>query len=139
MHIYRLSLMYILIFLIPDRASRSRDIRWSSLREVADDADEVDTREQGAWRLPEVREGWKQTKQRSVSVALVTRNSEESSLFQESRASSCGRERRGDRGHGGDAAWIVQYSTEKGGDFVRRGWKSAGGVMVMEPMRDVWH
>lgn len=48
LHICRLSLMYILIFLIPDQASRSRDIRWSSLREVADDADEVDTREQGA-------------------------------------------------------------------------------------------
>lgn len=55
MHIYRLSLMYLLIFLIPDRASRSRSLRRPCQCEVADDADEVVTREQGAWRLPELR------------------------------------------------------------------------------------
>jgi hypothetical protein len=65
LHIYRFSLMYLFIFLIPDRASRSRNMRQSSRRRVADDADEVDTREQGAWRLPDLRgletdkmEGW---------------------------------------------------------------------------------
>lgn len=65
LYIYRLSLMYLLIFLIPDQASRSRSLRRPCRCEVADDADEVDTREQGAWRPPELRgleankmEGW---------------------------------------------------------------------------------
>lgn len=77
MHTCRFSLTYLLIFLSPDRASRSRDIRWSSLREVADDADEVYTREQGAWRLPELKQGWKQTERRSGSMILTTRNGDE--------------------------------------------------------------
>lgn len=70
--------MYLLIFLNPDRASRSYGC------EVADDADEVDTREQGAWRLPESKEGWKQTERRDGRVILVTRKSVQGFLFQKS-------------------------------------------------------